>query len=248
MAKYKCAFVGDCDRATRGDVLELEPGADLKCPGCNNPMQLAGSQDEDGGQGRKKMVMAAAAGIGALVLAGGAWFGLRGSAAPGQAQAAAPAASVQTAAPSGPVVKTSATPSGIAPSDAEVAQQKAQAQASLTTGQNSQAASDSAKAASNEMVKLGIAKLAQGKYDEAEKSFKSALDVDPKQSLAYYNMAILRLRQGRSDDAMQQFEASFMNGFSHFDKLDDDHDLDAIRKDKRFGEMVAKYRPAVIKQ
>ena len=41
---------------------------------------------------------------------------------------------------------------------------------------------------------------------------------------------------------LKQFEASFMNGFAHFDKLDEDRDLDGIRKDQRFSDLVARYR------
>jgi hypothetical protein len=57
-------------------------------------------------------------------------------------------------------------------------------------------------------------------------------------------MAVLRLRQDRTDDALKQFEASFMNGFSYFDKLDEDRDLERIRQDKRFADLLARYRPA----
>lgn len=45
-------------------------------------------------------------------------------------------------------------------------------------------------------------------------------------------------------DALKEFEASFMAGFSHFDKMDQDPDLDGLRKDARFTELVAQYRNA----
>ena len=61
---------------------------------------------------------------------------------------------------------------------------------------------------------------------------------------AAVSLAVLRLKQGRRDDALKEFEASFMAGFSHFDKMDQDPDLDGLRKDARFTELVAQYRNA----
>ena len=132
----------------------------------------------------------------------------------------------------------------ITPPVADLAQQKADGQARLVVGDGAGAESASSQAAANEMVKLGIAQLAQNKLDDAEKSFTSSISINPKESLGYYNMAILRLRQGRTEDAIKQFEASFMAGFSYFDQLDQDRDLDEIKKDPRFAELMRRYQPA----
>ena len=70
----------------------------------------------------------------------------------------------------------------------------------------------------------------------------AARERDPKQSLVSYNMAVLRLKQGRKDEALKELEASFMDGFSYFDQMDKDTDLDGIRKDARFNDLVAIYR------
>jgi hypothetical protein len=64
------------------------------------------------------------------------------------------------------------------------------------------------------------------------------------QSLVYYNLGVLRLKQARTDDALKQFEASFLNGFDYYDQMAKDPDLDAIRQDPRFVALVKKYRPA----
>jgi len=97
------------------------------------------------------------------------------------------------------------------------------------------------KAASNELIKLAIAKMAQGKLDEAEIDLLEARKRTPQQSLVYYNMAILRLKQGRSDDALKEFESSFKTGFSHFQMMDQDSDLDEFRNSPAFLELTAKY-------
>ncbi|MFM0119368.1 MULTISPECIES: tetratricopeptide repeat protein [unclassified Paraburkholderia] len=96
--------------------------------------------------------------------------------------------------------------------------------------------------AAKEMVKVAIAQMSQGKLDDAEKELSDAAARDPKQSLVYYNMAVLRLKQGRTDDAFKELEASFLNGFSYFDEMQKDPDLDAIRNDPRFTALIKKYR------
>lgn len=156
-------------------------------------------------------------------------------AASSQAQATGTGTVISTGAGAAPA-------SGIAPPDAETRELRRQGESSLVRGDAVQAESASSKAAANEMLKLAIAKMGQGKYDEAEKDLAEAGARDPKGSLAYYNMGILRLKQGQAEDALKQFEASFMAGFSYFDKMDQDHDLDALRKDPRFTKLVDTYR------
>ena len=243
MTKYLCPNFGNCDSATSKEVFERDAGQELKCPHCQTALELHPSEQAAASPGGAKAggprtPVVVAAGVGLLVAVGAVAMVLQKPKAEAPVVASAPAR--PAAVSRGPQVATA--PSTISPSASEVESQKAFAQVKLETGDSKGAEAQSAKAAANEMVKLGIAQLGQGKLNEAEKSFASALLVDPKQSLAYYNMAVLRLRQGRADDALQQFEASFMNGFAHFKQLDDDRDLDPIRQNKRFTELVARYR------
>lgn len=242
MAKYKCPTLGDCDRANAGEIFERSPGDDLHCPGCSTLLDLV---PEPSGGRRGGIHKAAIAGAVAavLALAGGGYYFMGRHAEPPQVQAEtasvapAPAAQGTTAsAPAGAAV------AGIAPNEAETAALRAKGESDLKTGNAESAEQASNKAAANEMLKLAIAKMSQGKLDEAEKSLASARDLDPKQSLVPYNMAVLRLKQGRTDDALKEFEASFMAGFPYFDKMDQDPDLDSLRKDPRFIKLVDQYR------
>lgn len=228
--QYRCAELAECSRALAGELFERKADDDLKCPGCGKQLVPVGGGSPGGARSSGGSAgKFAAIGAAVVLLAGGGWFMTRSGSTPAPvAASAAPAAS-----PSG---------QGLAPSDADLAKQKQEGQAALAGGQASAAESSSTKAAANEMVKAGIARMAMGKLDEAEKSFRAAIDIDPKQSLAYYNVGILRLRQGRTDDALKEFEASFMAGFSYFDKLEQDTDLDPIRKDPRFVELLARYK------
>ncbi|MGO4330539.1 tetratricopeptide repeat protein [Cupriavidus sp. 2TAF22] len=243
MAKYKCPTLGDCERANAGEIFERSPGDDLHCPGCN--ILLDQVQGPTGGKrgGVNKAAIAGAAAV-VVALAGGGYFFLAHKA--GQPEesvepVAAPVAAAE-AAPEPAPASAPASAGGIAPNEAETAALRTKGESDLKTGNADSAEQASNKAAANEMLKLAIAKMTQGKLDEAEKSLASARDLDPRQSLVPYNLAVLRLKQGRTDDALKEFEASFMAGFPYFDKMDQDPDLDSLRKDPRFTKLVEQYR------
>ncbi len=246
MAKYKCPTLGDCDHANRGEIFERAPGEDLKCPGCGtllNPVATPGSGGSSGG--KKTPLIAAGAAVLVALAGGGYYFSAAGNK---PVEAPPPPAPVveQAPAPAPAPVAPPAAP-GIAPPEAETKALRQESQDKLTAGDAASAEEAGSKAAANEMLKLAIAKMTQGKLDEAEKDLLEARARAPKQALVAYNLAVLRLKQGRRDDALKEFEASFMAGFSHFDKMDQDPDLDGLRKDARFTELVAQYRNAPAK-
>jgi hypothetical protein len=266
MAKYKCPSLGDCDKANAGEIFERVPGEDLKCPACQALLMPQMTPSTPSG-GKAKVLIAAGVAVLALAAGGGYFYtksapvmvepvSIAAASTPVAAEpvsiAAAPAPVVAApvltpavmpaaaSAVAGPAAKT-----GIAPSDAETRALRMQGDAQLARGGAAEAELASSKAAANEMLKMAIAKMAQGKLDEAEKDLNEARARAPKQPLVYYNMAILRLKQGRTDDALKQFEASFIAGFSYFDQMDQDSDLDGLRKTPRFVELVAKYRTLI---
>lgn len=249
MAKYKCPTLGDCDHANRGEIFERAPGEDLKCPGCGTLLNPVATPEGGTSSGGKTPLMA----IGAVVLvalAGGGYYFSATSGKTPEAQPPAPAPLVEQAptpaAQPVPAPSPTAVP-GIAPSDTETRALRQESQDKLISGDAASAEQAGSRAAANEMLKLAIAKMTQGKLDEAEKDLLEARARDPKQPLVAYNLAVLRLKQGRRDDALKEFEASFMAGFSHFDKMDQDPDLDGLRKDARFTKLVAEYRNKLAK-
>lgn len=238
MAKYKCPTLGDCDKANAGEVFERSPGEDLKCPVCTTPLEPLVSTPPPGSGGKKILPVAIGA-VALVLLAGGGYFyatqnpvAAVATAEPVPAPAPAPAAA--------PVAAMPAT-TGIAPSDEETRALRQQGQEQLASGDAERAASASSRAAVNELLKLAIANMAQGKLDEADKDLAQARERGAKEPLVYYNTAILRLKQGRTDEAFNEFEASFMAGFKHFDKLAEDRDLDELRKTPRFVALVKQY-------
>lgn len=249
MPTYKCPTLGDCDRANSGEIFTRAPGEDLHCPGCGMLLQQLPEAVQPA-RIPKAAIAAAAVAVLAVVGAGGGYYVHRlHAASAGNSASTAPAAVAQTA-PAGNAGASavqagdasSGGTGGIAPSDAEISAQRKDGDAKLQSGDVAGAATAGNEAAAKEMVKVAIADLSQGKLDDAEKELNDAGARDPKQSLVYYNLGVLRLKQGRTDDALKEFEASFLNGFTYFDALDRDPDLDGIRRDPRFVALLKKYR------
>lgn len=238
MAMYQCNALGDCERANTGEVFERAPGDDLKCPACATLLEpkLPASA---GGKRPGTLVLAAAAAV--VLLAAGAGYVYMQQGAPNASVAQAPVTSPATQAM--PAAPAAGATGGIAPSPAETAALRREGEDHLVDGKAQEAEAAGSKAAANEMLKVAIAKMAQGKLDDAEKELVAARERAPNQPLVYYNTAVLRLKQARTDDALKQFEAAFMAGFTHFKEMDADTDLDALRADPRFAALVKKYRP-----
>jgi len=244
MAKYKCPTLGDCERANAGEIFERSPGDDLRCPACNTLLDpIQGGSTGRKHNGVNKAAIASAAVVLVALVGGGYYFSSSQKAAQSEGlgdiaptAASAPVSSAESISASAP------TANGMAPNEAETAALRAKGESDLKTGDASGAEQASNKAAANEMLKLAIAKMSQGKFDEAEKNLASARELDPKQSLVPYNLGVLRLKQGRTDDALKEFEASFMVGFPYFDKMDVDPDLESLRKDPRFIKLIEQYR------
>ncbi|MEM5439927.1 tetratricopeptide repeat protein [Paraburkholderia diazotrophica] len=243
MPTYKCPTVGDCERANNGEIFVRSPGEDLKCPECATLLvpQIATKKTES----NPKLIIAAIA-VAVVVIGvagGGLYYKKTHSGSVETTAAVAPEpTSTPTVAPAAANVPSQATSGGISPSDADISAQRKESDAKLKQGDASGAESASNQVAAKEMVKVAIAQMSQGKLDDAEKELNNAAARDPKQSLVYYNLAVLRLKQGRTNDAFKELEASFLNGFTYFDEMQKDPDLDAIRNDPRFTALIKKYR------
>ena len=255
MYKYKCKSVGDCSVANRAepivsDSLMNEP----KCSECGGDLELIkekSGEKKSGGSSGKGLVMGGIA-ASVVVVAGAAWFLLGEKTAPQEALVV----SMETAPipVSAPVSAPAAVPelapsdakigSGISPSESESAKARQDADEKLSSGQFSEAEKKAARAAALEMIKTAVAKMGQGDLSGAESELLQAQKRDATESLIYYNLAIVRLRQQQPDEALKQLEAAFMAGFTHFDAMDKDSDINPLRNQPKFKELMGIYRKA----
>ena len=241
MANYRCPTLGDCDRANTGEIFEKAPGDDLKCPQCGTTLEQIGGvgADTSAGPAKKGPVGLIVGGVLMVALVGGGltWF------LAAKKKATAPP-TPPTLAQLPPPTATPAPSPGIAPSEAETNAKRTAGEKDLVSGNAANAEKNSNRAAADELIKLAISKLHQGKLAEVERDLMEAKARDPKHPLVYYNLAILRLREKRTDDAIGEFERSFECGFTYFDRMDQDPDLAAIRNNPKFKDMIKRYRTA----
>ena len=252
MYQYKCKSVGDCSVANRAEPITSESLMnEPKCSECGGDLELlkenSGEKKSNGGSGKGMVMGGIAASV--IVVAGAAWFFLGGQSSPKES----PVLALET--PAEPVSSPAAAPelapgdvklgSGIAPSESESAKARQDADEKLSNGQFSEAEKKAARAAALEMIKTAVAKMGQGDLSGAENELLQARERDATESLIYYNLAIVRLRQQQPEEALKQLEAAFMAGFSHFDAMDKDSDIDSLRSQPKFKELLAIYRKAI---
>lgn len=249
MYQYKCKSIGDCSVANSGEYVKSETMLnEPKCSDCGCALELIEGGSSSGG-GKKggtspKLGPMIAAGIAVVAIAGGTTWYLLGS---------KPAHSIAVTTPSPEVVveEKVATPfaekasGGLAPSETETSLARRAADEKLRQGEFSEAELKAARSAALEMIKTAVAKMGQGDLIGAEKELQQAKERDATEPLVYYNLAIVHLRQNQPEEALRHMEASFMAGFKHFDAMDQDTDIDPLRKSPKFQELLSIYRKNV---
>lgn len=253
MPIYKCENYSNCASADTGKPIELASAVEPKCPVCSAPLK---SQSGDSSveaetvaaPGGGKPVKIAAAVFSLVLLGGGGYWGYQKMNAPVVLQPLPSSTTAAVGVPAGDAKAPSVAaaeikpPAGLAPSENDTITLKKAADEALLKNKAAEAEASASKAAANELIKSAVAKIAQSKLAEAEDDLQSALKQDPKSYLAYYNLAVIKLRSNKKEDALRYFESSFQAGFPYYDKMEQDQDLSSLRKDPQFSALVAKYR------
>jgi len=92
-----------------------------------------------------------------------------------------------------------------------------------------------------------VAYMQQNKMNKAEEDLKKAIELNPKNPFARYNLASLYSLTKKVDLALDQLDASLANGFDRYDELRNDPDLANVRKDPEFRKVLEKHKVFVMK-
>jgi adenylate cyclase len=91
-------------------------------------------------------------------------------------------------------------------------------------------------------ITFAVALLSSGRKEEAIREGDQALELSPEDPLMLYNGACLYSQLGEPERAMLALEQCFAAGYSNMGWAEHDPDLDPLRGDPRFAEMLQKYR------
>ncbi len=90
---------------------------------------------------------------------------------------------------------------------------------------------------------LAIALHYLGKDEGAIAELKQAIKLNPRNFKAYYNMACYYSLLNEIDLAIEYLKLSIEYGYSNWDLIETDSDLDNLRKDPRYQEIIAQRPP-----
>jgi hypothetical protein len=82
--------------------------------------------------------------------------------------------------------------------------------------------------------------LEAGKHAECQPLLKQILQIDPSNSVAWYNLACCHSRVGEKDKAVESLDKAVEHGYSGFRHLERDPDLDAIRDTPGYKRLIAR--------
>jgi tetratricopeptide (TPR) repeat protein len=92
-------------------------------------------------------------------------------------------------------------------------------------------------------LRRGESYVKLGNYQQAKKDFDQALKLDPNiKEVYYYDLACLYSLKNDKSKALKHLELALRNGYTRFDHIAKDSDLDNIRYTKQFDWLIRKYK------
>jgi tetratricopeptide (TPR) repeat protein len=230
MSKHVCKNYGSCGKADSRELIEVAPGTD---PLCECGFKLEASDEDIGYSTRTKKIFV---GVGALAIlvAAASYLLLPSPNTPGKTVIA----SQTTETP-----KQNSSVTGRAPDMQILSQQKKDTDSKILSGQTSSASATQNIVLAQEYIKAAIPFMQAGKWQQAEEQLRKAQSENPDESLVYYNLAIVKLRQAKNSEALEALELALKKGFRDFEALEADGDLKSLTSLSEYKLLAAKFKP-----
>jgi tetratricopeptide (TPR) repeat protein len=97
-------------------------------------------------------------------------------------------------------------------------------------------------------LNLGVAYHELGQFDSAIVYTRKAILINPKDNVAYYYLALSYARNNKHEDALRYLEQALQRGYSLYEYIIAESDLDSIRKYPAYKTMMKKYFPKKYKE
>jgi len=88
---------------------------------------------------------------------------------------------------------------------------------------------------------LGYLYLMDNQLKESNTYLLKAIEIDSTIILPYYNLACIHFRKEEFEQGLQHLERAFQNGYEDYNWLDEDEDLEDIRKTNEYKKLYDKY-------
>jgi tetratricopeptide (TPR) repeat protein len=92
-----------------------------------------------------------------------------------------------------------------------------------------------------------VAYMQQKKFNKAQEDLKKAVELAPKSPAVHYNLASLYSLKGDVDLALDAIDSALASGFTDYDALRKDPDLDNVRKSPEFRKVLEKHKVFIVK-
>lgn len=225
MAKFKCKNFGSCSLADAGKEFEIAPGGDDKCPECAMTLApLQGGVDPEPLEKLKFIIAGVVVVVVALAVGGYLWRGGDQVVELTPESASPSAASTSTVSSAPPVSEQSAqVPTMVAPApqtEVNVGETSARMTCDDATKTNRPDAEKICRrAAAVTLLNSGAQAAVAGKLDQAEKDYAAAKDKDADIPELYFNLAILKARQGKSTEVIDNLTLAVGKGFKQMELM-----------------------------
>jgi hypothetical protein len=93
-----------------------------------------------------------------------------------------------------------------------------------------------------DLVHRAETRMEENNLIEAQALLLHAQELEAEHPIVDYNLAILRMRQSNSEEAIRHLNEAFKHGFRAFILLDSNPDLTPLKSDVRYGALVSRYR------